>query len=126
MAQGKDSATQERIEDAIARADEKVSALLLATRHALNGDNYDTAALSIATDEARRAIAELASAVIMPPEELLVAAQETHRTRTKALRDAVARQKDGKASDAEVAKALHDTIESGRQVLDALQYLTYF
>lgn len=126
MAQGKDTATQERIDDAIARADEKISALLLATRKALNDDAHDQVALALATDEARRAIAELASAVVLPAEELLVSAQQTHRTRTKVLRDTVAKHQNGQASDAEVAEALRGTIESGRQVLDALQYLFLF
>jgi hypothetical protein len=65
----------------------------------------------------------LANAVVLPPEELLMAAQEIHRERTKALRDALARHKEGKATDAEVAQALRDCIESAKLVLDALQYL---
>lgn len=81
--------------------------------------------MSLAAEEARRAVGGLASAVVLPPEDLLMSAQQIHHERTKKLQDVLARHKDGKASDAEVAQALRDTIESAKLVLDALQYPYY-
>jgi hypothetical protein len=78
--------------------------------------------LSLSAEDARRAVGGLANAVVIPPEELLMAAQELHRERTKALRDVLARHKEGKATDAEVTQALRDAIVSAKLVLDALQY----
>ena len=120
-AQTKDAETQESITEAITQADAKVAALLLATRQALNNQG-DQVVLSLAAEDSRRALGGLANAVVTPPEELLTSAQRTHRARTKAFQDVLTRHKDGKATDAEVAKALRDTIESAKMVLEALQY----
>ncbi len=112
---------QERLNEAIVRADEKVHALLRSTKDSLNDTDNVTLALSL--QEAQHALGELAAVVALSPEEMLVAAHKSHVANTRKLREVVASHQEGKASADEVAEALDAAVESAKEIKKALQYL---